>query len=245
MGRIPTFVVVIIGVVLIVGLSALMFFVMLKPQQEALGVAQKKLDEETADAAKLETAEANLAAVQVDWLEKHAQLDELMKSRSIPISFAHPATAMVALWYEYREDLVPLIERWVESSGCTIESGASFPAPAMTPPPVPSAGFMQIPSGQPITLTVSGDLESLERLYRSLDQFERIVTVGQLVITSEGGNLRAQVPFKFYLLAEVPESAAAAAPEDSGSGPGPEDGMIEDPGMIMDGQDGEEGPPPA
>ena len=36
MGRIPTFVIIIVGVVLIVGVSALMMFMMLKPQQVRL-----------------------------------------------------------------------------------------------------------------------------------------------------------------------------------------------------------------
>jgi len=218
MGRIPTFVIIIIGVVLVIGLSALMFFMVLKPEQQKLAEAVKQYEEEKAVADRLPQATAQLEQVTAEWLAKQAQLKELMRTRSIPISFAHPATAMIALWYEYREDLPPLIQRWIESTGCRIESSASFPAPPMTPPAPPPSGFMQIPEGQTITLTIAGDLASLERLYRSLNRFQRIVTVNQLIIQGEGDNLRAQVPFKFYLLAEVP--AAAAAPAPSGGPPG-------------------------
>lgn len=233
MGRVPTFVIIIVGVVLILGVSALMMFMMLKPQQALLTDAQTKLNAEKEKAEDLADAETALADVKAEWDVKQADLNALSKARSIPISFAHPAGAMVALWYEYIEDLAPLIERWVESTGCTIETGASFPAPAMTPPTPPPNGIMQIPDGQTITLTVSGNLASLERLYRSLDQFDRIVTVNQLVLTAgEGDTLRAQVPFKFYLLAEVPSSMVAAAPAAGGGGP------------QMDGMGGPEGMPP-
>ncbi len=242
MGRIPTFVIIIVGVVLIVGVSALMMFMMLKPQQEALTAAQGKLTEEKRVADGLPDAEAALADVKADWDIKQAELAAMTRERSIPVSFAHPAAAMVALWYEYIEDLAPLVERWVESTGCVIESGASFPAPAMTPPAPPSNGIMQIPDGGTVTLTVSGNIASLERLYRSLDQFERIVTINQLVITAgEGETLRAQVPFKLYLLVEVPASMVAAAPA-AGPGGGPGMGMEGMPGP--EGMGGPEGMPP-
>lgn len=246
MGRIPTFVIIIIGVVLIVGLSALMFFVVLKPKQEELAAAITKYEEEQKVADRLPAAEAALAQVTADWLDKQAKLAELMKTRSIPISFAHPPAAMIALWYEYREDLPPLIQRWIESTGCRIESSVGFPAPPMTPPPAPASGFMQIPEGQTITMTIAGSLASLERLYRSLDQFQRIVTVSQLILQGEGDNLRAQVPFKFYLLAEVPATAAppvsptpeggppAAGEGEGGGGPPPDEGGGETPEPAED-----------
>jgi len=239
MGRIPTVAVIAIGLVLILGLSALMFFVVLKPAREELAGVQSTLDQRQDVADRLPQAKAKLAEVTAEWLEKQAQLQELRETRSIPISFAHPAAAMIALWYEYREDLPPLIEDWVESTGCTIESGTSFPAPPMTPPAAPPSGFLQVPGGQTITLTVSGTLQALERLYRSLQQFPRVVTVGQLVMQADqdsaGQILQSQVPFKFYLLVEAP--AAAAAP--AGGAPG---GMPGEAGMGPEGMPG--GMPP-
>ncbi len=228
MGRIPTIAVIAIGLVLIIGLSAVMMFVVLKPQQEELQAVRGQLKKRQDVAARFDSATAKLEAVTAEWLEKQDQLQALRETRSIPISFAHPAGAMIALWYEYREDLPPLIEDWVESTGCTIESGASFPAPAMSPPSAPPSGFLQVPEGQTITLAVSGDLTSLERLYRSLDQFPRVVTVSQLVMESDetGNILRAQVPFKFYLLVEAPAGAAPAAGGGGGmAGPGMGPGM--------------------
>jgi len=112
----------------------------------------------------------------------------------------------------------------------------------MTPPAAPANGFLQVPEGQTITLTVGGSLAALERLYKSLGQLPRVVTVGQLVIEGEGDNLRAQVPFKFYLLCEQPPQAAPAAAPGAGPGAGApgEAGPGMGPGMPA----GEAGMPP-
>ena len=221
MGRIPTWGVILIGVFLFAGAGALVFMLMIKPERERLGDLQGELEEQTAIADKLDATNAQLADVTAQWLEAQQQVQDLREARSIPISFGHPAGAMIALWYEYRHDLVPLIEDWVGSSGCTIESGASFPAPPMTPPAAPPSGFMQVPGGQSISLTVSGTLEQLERLYRSLDRFERVVTISDLVLvpTGEGDRLQAPVELAIYLLVEAPTPPAAPA------GGGGEDGM--------------------
>ncbi|MGI5816674.1 MAG: hypothetical protein ACOX9R_01110 [Armatimonadota bacterium] len=213
MGRIPTWAVALIGVFLLAGIGVLVFMLMIKPAQEELAEREGQLNEEQQVAARLDTAKADLDRVTGDWLAAQDELQNLRKARSIPISFGHPAGAMIALWYEFRHDLVPLIEDWVQASGCTIESGASFPAPPMTPPAPPPSGFMQIPDGQTVGLTVSGTLSQIERLYRSLHEFERVVTISDLVMapTQLGSDiLQAQIALKFYLLVEAPPGAAPA-----------------------------------
>ena len=245
MGRIPTWAIILAGVFLLAGLGALGFFLQIKPAQEELAAQETKLADEKAVAAKLDATKAQLDQVTADWLEAQQRLQDLREARSIPISFGHPAGAMIALWYEYRHDLVPLIEDWIQSTGCTIESGASFPAPPMTPPSAPPSGFMQVPGGQTITLTVRGTLTELERLYRSLDQFERVVTISDLVLQPEetGEVLSAQIPLKIYLLVEAPAGAGGgggAAMPGGGGGMPPGPGGPED----MGGEDMGEPPPP-
>jgi len=237
MGRIPTWALVLIGVFLLAGTGVLVFMLMIKPAQAELAKAEEDLKVEQDVAARLESSKAELAKVTEDWLAAQDRLQELREVRSIPISFGHPAGAMIALWYEYRHDLVPLIEDWVQASGCTIESGASFPPPPMTPPSAPPSGFMQVPGGQTINLTVSGTLSQLERLYRSLGDFERVVTISDLVLAPVGDGsdrLQAPIPLKFYLLVEAPAGAAPAAAAPGGEGPGmPMEGdMPMDPGMM-------------
>ncbi|MGC9319877.1 MAG: type 4a pilus biogenesis protein PilO [Armatimonadota bacterium] len=244
MGRIPPIAVIAIGLVVVIGAGVAMFFFLHKPAYAELGELQEEYERTKGIADRLDDATAERDRVAAQWEEYKAELDELRAERSIPISFGHPAGAMVTLWYEYREYLPPLIEDWVESTGCTIESGASFPAPAMTPPSVPPSGFLQVPP-QSITLTVSGSLSDIERLYRSLERFPRVVTVSQLVLEAAddtGNLLRSQVPMKFYLLVEAPESmlgggGGGAAAGGGGMGMGPE-GMGMGPGGMPPGEMG-------
>lgn len=218
------------GALLAGGIFALMWFLMIKPEREVLAEVEEELAAEQAVADQLETTEADLAAVTEEWLQAQEELQQLRRERSRPISFGHPAAAMTTLWYEYREDLPPLIEDWILSTGCTIESSASFPAPAMTPPAAPPSGFLQVPDGQTITLTVGGSLTDIERLYHSLHMFPRVATVSQLVLQpTADGRMQAPVPFKFYLIVENPPGVAApAAP---GMDPGMDVGM---PADMMD-----------
>ena len=199
------------GAILAGGIFALMWFLLISPEREILAEVEAELAARQAVADRLDATERELVEVTEEWLEAQERLAELRRVRSRPISFGHPAGAMTTLWYEYREDLPPLIEEWIEATGVTLESGASFPAPPMTPPSAPPSGFLQVPAGQTITLTVSGTLSDVERLYHSLHLFPRVVTVSQLVLQPRDGLITAQVPFKFYLIVEAPPAAPAPA----------------------------------
>ena len=211
MGKIPPIAIIGIIVVLAIGLSCAAFFAKMKPLKLQLADVQKNLDAETQVANQKGAADAALQAAQIEWQMKQAMLSEKMARRSIPVSFGEPVMAMIALWYEYREDLPPLIEKFIQSTGCTLMNGASFPAPTMNPPAAPPGGFLQIPDNQTISLTVRGNLESIERLYRALPSFPRVVTVGNLSLSGQGENLTCTLPLTFYLLVEVPPGLAAAA----------------------------------
>jgi hypothetical protein len=220
MGKFPPIAIIGITVALAIGLSCVAFFVKMKPMKVQLADIEKNLSDEQAVADRKKQAEDALAQANVDWLQSQATLAVKMHTRGKPISFGEPIIAMIALWYEYREDLPPLIERFVQASGCTLVSGTSFPAPPMTPPAAPASGFLQEPGNQTINLTVRGSLANIERLYRSLPNWPRVVTVGSLSLTGEGDNLTATVPLTFYLLVEVPPGVAAAAAPAAGGGPG-------------------------
>jgi len=240
MGRIPPIAIIIIGVVLIVGVSAGVFFMLIKPQQETLAQLQSNLEKEQAEAAQLDSVEEELARVDKKWDRLQDKLAAAQDERSIPISFTQPITAMITLWPEYRQTLPELIEEFVDASGCTLISGVSFPAPPNVPPPAPPSGFLQIPGGQQISLTVEGSLASIEKFYKSLRNFPRVVTVSSLSLSGEGDTITAQVPLTFYLLAEVPAGAAPAAAGSGMPGMGPA-GMPGAPGAAPIGPRGRPG----
>ncbi len=217
MGKIPPIVTVVIGIVLLIGLSAACFFLMIKPKSEELTAAQEKLETDQAKAATLDKKKAEYEAAVVDWQRAQMDLNQLMALRSTPISFYTPIPAWIALWQEYRVTMPSVIERFVRSFGLRIVAGMPMPAPPGTPPTPPAGGFMPIPEGG-VTLTVEGTLQQLERFYRSIKYCPRIMTVEGLALSGTGTTLIATIPMKFYLLVETPPGAAPAAVE---AGPQP------------------------
>ncbi len=235
MGRIPPIAIMIIGVVLIVGVSAGVFFMLIKPQQETLAQLQSNLEKEQAEAAQLDSVEEELARVDKKWDRLQDKLAAAQDERSIPISFTQPITAMITLWPEYRQTLPELIEEFVDASGCTLISGVSFPAPPNVPPSAPPTGFIQITGGHQISITVEGSLASIEKLYKSLRNFPRVVIVSSLSLSGEGDTITAQVPLSIYLLVEVPPAAAAPAVGAGAYGMPGMGGMPGMPGMGLPG----------
>lgn len=237
MGKIPTIAIVAIVAVLIIGISAAAFYLLIKPEQAKLTELNTRLDEEKKVAGQLDKATGDLEKATADWLEAQTQLADLQERKSIHISMYMPIMAMTALWYEYRQDLPGAVEDFIKSTGCTIVNGAAMPAPSMAPPTVPSNGFLQVPEGAPINLTVEGTLADIERLYKSLSDLRRIGVIGSLSLTGTGEILRAQIPLTLYIMVEGAE-AAAPPPAAGGGGGGPDDMM------MMGGPDGPGGGPP-
>lgn len=220
MGKIPTIAVVAIALVLIIGISVACFYFLIKPEKARLAVLQGQLEAERQVAAQKQTAEAALASTKQAWLVAQRDLEQLRERKSIPISMYMPMMAMTTMWWEYRENLPRAVEKWVADQGCTIETGASMPAPSLSPPNVPASGFLQVPEGQVLNLTISGSIANLEKLYRSLDQLPRVATIGGLSLSGSGDRLTAQVPLSLYIIVEGAEAVAPAAPAGGGMGGG-------------------------
>ena len=218
MGKIPPIATVIIGIVLLVGLSVAAFFLLIKPKSEELKAAQEKLATDQAKADTLEKVKSDYEGAVVEWQRARMDLDQLMALRSTHISFYTPIPAWIALWQEYRITMPSVIERFVRSFGLRIVSGVPMPAPPGAPPPAPGNGFMQIPEGG-VTLTVEGTMQQLEKFYRSIKYCPRIMTVEGLSLSGTGNLLTATIPMKFYLLVETPPGAAPAATPEAGPGP--------------------------
>lgn len=223
MGKIPTIAIIAIVVVLIIGISVASFYFLIKPKQQELATLKDKLSQEQAVVAQKSTAEAAKAAVTAEWLKAHAELTAVSQRKSIPISMYMPLLAMTSMWYEYREDLPAVVTKYITSQGVTIQTGAAMPAPSLTPPTVPANGFLQVPEGQTLNLTVKGTMANIEKMYRNLGQLPRIATIGALSLSGTGDQLTATFPMTLYIIVEGAEVAApppaAAAPAGMG-GPG-------------------------
>ncbi len=248
MGKVPSIVILIVGIVLILGVSAGAFFMVIKPRLETLANKRSELEKEQEVAAQHDDAKKELLQVDKKWKLLQKKLKDAQASRGIDVSFAQPVVAWIALWPEYRQALPEAITEFVESSGCIITSGASMPAPPGAPPSPPASGFMQIPQGQQISLTVQGTLEEIEELYLSLRKFERVATISGLSLTAQGDTITAQVPLTIYVLTEVPKGAAPAAAAPAAgygmAGPGYPGGSPGYPGAPGGGPPGMGGGPP-
>ena len=248
MGKVPSLAILIVGLVLILGVSAGAFFKMITPQNEALASVRSKVEEEQEVGAQLDDAQQELLQVTKKWKLLQKKLKDAQASRGIDVSFAQPVVAWIALWPEYRQALPDAITEFIESSGCIITSGASMPAPPGAPPYPPASGFMQIPQGQQMSLTVQGTLEEIEELYFSLREFERVATISGLSLTAQGDIITAQLPLTIYVLTEVPKAAAPAAVTPGAgygmAGPGYPGGPPGYPGAPGGGPPGMGGGPP-
>ena len=233
MGKVPTIAIVAIAAVLVIGISVAAFYLLIKPKKEALTKLRTDLAAEQAVVDQKAQAEADKAAVDAAWLKAQNELEALRERKSIHISMYMPLLAMTAIWYEYRDELPKAVQKYLEDQGVTIEQGASIPAPPLTPPTVPSTGFMQVPGNSPLNLTVRGTLEQIQRVYQNLAQLPRVATIGSLSLSGTGRQLTATFPLSLYILVEGAEAVApppAAAPAGGlgggppGAGAGPAEG---------------------
>lgn len=222
MGKIPTIAIVAIALVLVIGISVACFYFLIKPQQKILTDLRGQLEAEKQVAQGKTAAEAELDATKLAWKRAQDQLAQVCERKSIKISMYMPILAMTAMWREYRDDLPRAVEQWVQAQGCTIESGAAMPAPSLSPPTVPANGFLQVPEGQVLNLSISGTMANLEKLYRSLNTLPRVATIGGLSLSGRGDRLTASVPLSMWIIVEGAEAVAPppAAAMPGGGGPG-------------------------
>ncbi|MCD6351438.1 MAG: hypothetical protein J7M26_04875 [Armatimonadetes bacterium] len=219
MGKIPVFVIPLVIVVLLAGVSFGASKMLVAPKKEQLASLQKQYQDLKSKAGRLESVQKQLEQVEEEWTKAQKDLQHIVDTRSIPISYGMPIEAMLTLAYELRHDLGPVLTAWLESTGCEIVSGATLPAPPGTPQPPPASGFL--PEAPNLSITVRGTLEQIEALYKSLHNCPRVLTVGALNLRPvEDGKMEATIPLNVYLLVEAPPGAAGG-----GGGGGAAGGM--------------------
>lgn len=208
LGKVPTYAIAIVAVVIIAGIVAGMTFKLVKPQQAVLAELENQISAESQVAAQKDSAEAELASVSAKWEDAEAELLNLQGDRSFPISTYQPIGAMIALWYEYREDLPRVTSEWITSTGVTLDSSITFPTPDMAPPSVPANGFIALPA---VNVSISGSLENIEEFYASLADFRRVAVISGMKLSGVGQEIQCSTQLTTYLLVEGPASAGGGA----------------------------------
>ena len=247
---------VLIGAVLVAGIVGVLAWKVVLPKRAVVADTEAQIATQQAIADQRETRLQELAEAKHQWEVAHDAIALKMDERSIPIAMSQPVVAMTNLWQEVREDLPPLVEKFVRDSGCVLVQGASGWAPPMTPfdpgtawieLPIghaPGAGTSIAQSGSGI-LWVAGTLADIERLYKSLRNFPRIMTiqhfalvrlrelvgtdlhktVTELLDRDEEEILIAPISLSIWLMTETPETGGGAAPAAGGGMGGGMPGM--------------------
>ena len=187
-----------------------MFVAPVPGKKKALAALEAKRGQLQQEADQLSTADKDRTDAMRELAEARRKLAEIMAARTVPISAYDPAEALVAVWNEYRQDLPPLIEQWVERSGCRIVNSVSLGQPPAGNLSL-TDGFLRIPQSGTLSLTVQGTLQQVRRLYYSQNQFGRVLTIGALNLEpQDDGTFTCTLPIVVYVLVEAPSSPAPA-----------------------------------
>lgn len=265
---------ILVAVILIPGLAFLGYWFLVKPQDKKISDLRAAIENERKDANQKEAAQDELQRTKREWEAAHDGLAQKMDERSIPLSMGHPLIAMINLWQEVREDLPRLVEKFIEQSGCVLVQGGPGWSPPMTPFPA-NTQWIKLPLGSGAAagatisgsgdapLYVAGTIEDVERLYKSLRNFPRILTihnlrlfpvrylvgtpiydlVRQVLDKPEGEIVVAPITLSIWLMCEAEEGAGAAAGGGGMGGPGGPGGPPGGPGGAPGGPGGPGGAP--
>jgi hypothetical protein len=171
--------VIIIGAVLCVIAAVALFFLLVKPQQEAYKKAEdrynaaKDLGNQMAEDKAVRAL--NDAIIQANIARQ--TLDAQMKRRMPDLSFARRDTGMLALWKEQIKTLGPLLESFARDKSVNV-LGASFSIP---PPPVNpndsvfDQDVLVFPLG---SVQAMGNFKDLMNSIRRWNNCRRLVMVG-------------------------------------------------------------------
>ncbi len=192
--------VIIIGAVLCVMAGTALFFLVIKPQQEALKKAQDRYNaaEPLGNAAARQVAERNLADAIQKAYNAQQQLDAQMRRCMPDLSFSRRDTGMLALWNEQISVLGPLLEGFARDKGVAAVT-AQF---SIKPPPVNpndqifDYDVLEFPLG---TVQAMGNFKDLMNNVRRWNKCQRLVMVGPPSLAGVSPNLVIAYPVTCYI----------------------------------------------
>ena len=222
--------VMIIGVALCVIAGVALFFLLIKPQQEAY----KKADDRYKAASVLGNQAAEDKAIRDlnDAIVKKGITEQAfavqMKRRMPDLSFARRDTGMLALWREQIRTLGPLLENFARDKSVNV-LGARFQIPA--PPVNPNdkifdQDVLVFPLGG---VRARGNFKDLMNNVRRWNNCKRLVMVGPSTLAGNSPNLVVQYPLTCFIFPAakggpaIPMAGGAAGQQAGGApmgGPG-------------------------
>ena len=203
----------IIGVVIIAAIAAASIFLLFKPKSEEIAKQQKEYDEKKGVADKLDQRMEAYEQARQDVLTAKVDLANYSK-RFRKIHFERAGgdwDALFDLWHEYRDQMGPVIIKFMESTGCRLTSGVSMPAPPLAPIACPTNGFLQVPETGSMDVSVQGDLKQIFSLLKKLPNFEYLNEIRPVSISGTSPLLTASFPITFYFVVDAPESIQLGA----------------------------------
>lgn len=192
--------VIIIGSVLCVGAAVAMFFLMIKPQQEAFEAAKQRRDtaSQVGNPQSQAQAEADLARAYIEQARVQQALDDQMARRMPRLNFSNRETGMYALWKEQIERLGPMLESFARDRNVNVLSARfQLPAPPVNPnDPVFSQDVLVFELGD---VQVLGDFRSLMNNIVRWNNCNRLIMVGPPTLAGTSPQLLASYKVTCYV----------------------------------------------
>lgn len=224
--RITRVQVLIVGVSLLVGISAVFFFVFMRPMANKITTAIAAAEASEAVAATRPKVEADMEAARVREAAVNAQWRELMDTRMPKVDLSDPIAGTLEMW-DFPGEERKVIEDWFNSSGAVV-TGYGFPewGQAM-PDSFPDPQMMRFdPQNWSLTVQVK-DFPTLCEWLLKLPEAPRFMILNSVTIQGPrqpNQPLVAQVPVTLWELTGLEPKGgvaeAAAEPGVGGAGPG-------------------------
>ena len=211
--------VIIIGSVLCVIAAAAMFFLLIKPQNEALAKVKADYDATIVlgNPASETKANADLSAAIVKVASTQQKLDLQMRNRMPYLNFARRDIGMLSLWNEQIKTLGPLLEGFAHDKNVNlISANFSLPAPPVNPNDTTFDNDVLIfPLG---TVQVQGDFKSLMKNICRWNNCKRLVMVSQPTLQGNSPELVASYTVTCYIFPAAKGGAKIPMAGDSTTG---------------------------
>ncbi len=237
--------VIIIGSVLCVIAGVALFFLMIKPQQEAYKAAKARYDTAIVlgNEAKKNEAIEDLAKANGEVALAQARLAEQMRLRMPDLSFARRDVGMLQLWDEQIRKLGPILENYARDKNVRVLfSGFNIPAPPSNPnDPVFEKDLLVFPLG---AITVIGDFKHVMDNVVRWNNCRRLVMVGPPQIGGTSPRLAASYTLKCFIFPaaingpKIPMAGSDTTASGTGGAPAPGGPIPPSPGGPVPGGPG-------